>query len=120
MPAPEKDASKATVERVNGALDGIAQLHKDWDNGFTFHRPDLLERYLDGRIDFHLEFRIGGPSKRDPVDFYAILDRRRVSSDEPSLRVSGSWRKFDSESGIERFIFGDGNDIAQKQSVSHN
>src|SRR5256885_6705581 len=36
----------------------------------------------------------------------ATLTRTGVSSDELSLRVSGSRRKFDSESGIGRFIFG--------------
>jgi len=55
--------SKAVIECVNGALDTIAQLHQDWDDRFTFHRPNLLERYLDGRIDFYLEFRIRGPSE---------------------------------------------------------
>ena len=41
----KKRKSEKKIESVNSSLDALAQLAKDWNNRFTFERPDLLKRH---------------------------------------------------------------------------
>ena len=77
----QADASKARIERINTACDALTQVQKDWDNRFTFERPDLLKRYLDGRINVYLAIGVQGlPEQINPVSLYAILDSPREAA----------------------------------------
>jgi len=102
-------------------FDGIAHLHQYWDDRLTFERPDLLECDLNGRIDRHFEFGVRGPSKRDPVDLYAIFDSPRIlNTNELSLGADHGRRKLNSELWVRAVIFGDDKRVAHNQSVGHH
>jgi hypothetical protein len=98
---------------MHRGLDTITKLHKDWQHRFTLERPDLLKRYLDGRINVHLEFGAWSTAKRDPVSLYSILD-------SPLIPTRSGARKFNAESGVRTVIFGDIDALAQHQNVSHH
>lgn len=89
--------SKTIVERRDRALDAVAQLHKDWDDGCTFVRPDLFERYLDGRIEFHLKFCARLATQTDPVNLFTVLD----------CPMSATVGEFNPEMGIGAVVLDD-------------
>src|SRR5262249_23271760 len=105
--------SKTAVESVESALHRIRQLNEDWNNRFTFERPNLLERYVRGGIGFHLKFRTGSSPQGDPLDLYTVFEGLRVTHG-----LGG--RQFDSESGIRRIVFDDGDDVAESERVAHD
>jgi hypothetical protein len=97
---------------MNDALEAIAQLHKEWDERFSFAFPDLLECYLDGRIVFHLEFRIRGPAKGHPMDLYAVLNSPRIGT--------GGWWEFNSEIGSWIVVSRDGDHVTHRHDVAND
>ena len=50
---------KSVAERQQDALDEIAQLVKDVNDGFAFKTPDIAKRYVEGRFEICLKFRTG-------------------------------------------------------------
>lgn len=118
--ARQADASKAVVESVDRGLRIIAEMNKRWDERFSFARPDLLNRYLDGRIHFYLKFRARSAAQRNPVRLYTvlysplILHHRRIGAGNRTGKLY-------SETGTATgAILGDQNGISQNEGMGND
>jgi len=111
----QADVSKATIESVERGLRVIAELNKRWEDRFSFDRPDLLKRYLDGRIHFYLKFRAWSSPQGNPVDFYTVLYSPRIF-DCPGNR----WGELDPKSRVGMVASVDMDGVAQNKVVGND